>query len=438
MTQGTKLRVSRRAKPSPDDPAEDAPLWQRAGAALLAVGTLYVMLGFALEQRLVVHFAFKALSRSIWVVAASTLCVAVAPRRWLREVQTLAVMAVFGCLWWAAMSIISRPPAHRVSGAPLLHPVLLTLMPIVLSTLMWKLPIHTPRWRRNVILVATLGFLPCHIFQWQAPAYYLVQFTFGCAVVGRRPSRTWQDCARSSYAFIPAGYDPAVMIRTERRPQVILSGLAWLGLALAAHAVALFVRARFGLPTPVATLLDGSPVFVLHALGTWAYWLAWMLIPVFFTGAGLARLLGFPLRSPIDNPWFATNFLEYWKRGDTYRYHYVRETYLREALSPLRNRSMSLAIVAVIVIAGLQHPPTRTDGWHWIMLRWLLEAVFTAGTWIWLQRRAEQRVSAYVREEEPPPPRARWLELVLTIVSIIVVLSLKGLGQDLSYLHSPD
>jgi hypothetical protein len=419
---------------APPGPAEDAPLWQRAGAALLAAFALYVTLGFLLERRLVVHFAFRALGATIWVVAASCLLVAVAPRKWLREVQTLAVMAVFGGLWWATMAIISR---SRALATPPLHPALVTLMPIVLATLMWRLPLHDPRWRRNVILVAALGFLPCFFLQWQTQAYYLIQFTYGCAVLGRRPSRTWQDCARSSYAFIPAGYDPAVMVRTERRPQVILSGLAWLGLALAAHAGAVFVRARFGLAAPVAALLAGSPVFVLHALATWIHWLAWMLVPVFFTGAGLARLLGFPLASPIDNPWFATNFLEYWKRGNTYRYQYVRETFLRETLAPIRNRSMPLAIVIVIAIAGFQHPPTRTDGWHWIMLRWLLEAALTAGTWIWLQRRAERRVGAYVRGEGARPPRPRWLALVLTVVSIVVVLSLKGLGQDISYLHNP-
>lgn len=177
---------------------------------------------------------------------------------------------------------------------------------------------------------------------------------------------------------------------------------------------------------PIGTLAAGRP---LAAAGTallfWGWKMAW-IAGTLLLDAGAMRLLGVPVPIPVDAPWKSKDFLDYWRRANTWRYQLLSSLWFRPFF-PARGPGLSLGVFVVFVVSGLHH---AVIGFHapWIWLRWVLEGGVAAANAAWSQWRARRAVQAFLRSgTRPAPPGPAW-----AIAAALVVLLSHGFLMQLA------
>lgn len=127
--------------------------------------------------------------------------------------------------------------------------------------------------------------------------------------------------------------------------------------------------------------------------------------------AGLLRLFGVAVSSPVDAPWRATNFLEWWRRTHTWRSRLFREGFFLQL-----GWTGPAAVFLVFLLSGLQHVASGQGIED--LLRWTVDGAVSAGTFVVLQRRAARRARAWVerREVVRDPAWRAWVGLILVLI----------------------
>lgn len=395
-----------------------SPLPARAGAAVLAL--VLVAAGVLTPTRSPEAIAFGS---AAGVLAVATMGVAVVPEKGLRAVQLAALASVWVCL---RMTMWTTPAASWVLfGAPLIA---------VLAA--WALPMQRRRVRLGAIVLVTAA-IPLLLLAgdgWPYAEYVLgaaLQFLVLGEHLGRTGRRPLKDVARYLFTGNTAPATPVPVedvLATDRAPETILRGGAWvaLGLFLLAANGALRVLDLF---EPWTLAREGAPVAAfLHGVGYWSYRFL-RIAGVFLVDVGCLRMLGVPARDPVAAPWRSRDFLDYWKRANVYRYKMLSEVYFRNFF-PVGGRWMPAGVLGVFLVSGLHHMVTAP--WAgFALLRWGIDGVISAATAAYKQARARAGVKAYVsgkRRAAPP----RWVTVAWAVALPLVVLSAHGFLMELS------
>lgn len=367
----------------------------------------------------------RALRGALEVVGLGVGAVALAPAASVGAVQVAAMAAV----WVVARMAWWEGPLSAVAlfGAPLLAAGAALL-----------LPIERPRVRKAAIVVATAALVPLFWVELPNEEHILgavFQFLVFSEFFGRAGTR---PRAADALRYFATGYAaPATPVPVEdvhardREPAGVLRGASWAGaglLLLAAYAT----LGEAALLHPWHEALAGRPVTAAaHGLGYWG-WRFLRIAGVFLVDAGFLRMLGMPVRMPFDEPWKATNFLDYWKRANVYRYKMFSDVYFRNFF-PTTGKWVPLGMFAVFLVSGLHHAAIAT--WSgFVFLRWALDGGIAGATAWWRQRRARAGVAAFVagRKKAPPPAHARWTRPALAVALSLSVLISHGFLMELS------
>jgi hypothetical protein len=182
--------------------------------------------------------------------------------------------------------------------------------------------------------------------------------------------------------------------------------------------------------TPWGALAGGERLSVpLRALLAWGHRIAG-LAGVILVDAGALAMLGLPLRAPVDAPWRSRDFLDYWRRANTYRYRLLVDGFFRPFF-PARGAGFAVGVVAVFLVSGLHHAVTAT----WVGLtavRWAAEGVLAAGNALWNERVARSQVGAWLTSGAKPRRRNVAVATLVVLVAHGLLLPLaKPAGADI-------
>lgn len=392
----------------------------RAAAALVGI----VVLG-AVASVPSTSVEVEAFGKALEVLAIGVGAVALAPAATVGAVQMAAMAAFWVCarmVWWEGPQ-----SAFPLLGAPLLAVVAALVVPV-----------QRPRVRKAAIVLATASLLPLFWLELPHEEFALgavLQFLVLSESFGRAGAR---PRVRDALRYFSTGYlAPATPVPVEdmkvldREPLSIVRGASWVaGALLLLAAYATLRDAELFRPWHEAT--QGRPVSAAaHGLAYWGMRFA-RIAGVFFLDAGVLRMLGMPVRLPLDEPWKATNYLDYWKRANVYRYKMLSEVYFRNFF-PTTGKWVPAGMFAVFLISGLHHAAIAT--WSgFVFLRWTVDGAISAATAWWRQRRARAGVKAFVagQKKAPPPAHARWTKPAVALALALTVLVSHGFLMELS------
>ncbi len=409
------------ATPCPSPGAGAPAAWRaRLPAAVLATGVvaLAILLPNANLQAGWWRTAFGPL-------ALSCLALALVPEAWVRPVQLGALACIFVTIRLAQWQ-------GPVSW-------LLFAGPVVVVVLATAIPVERTAWRRGLILLATAAAFPLtqmrveHEEHVLGPLLQLVVLSEGFARSGGRGLAAAARYALSSNAAPVTPVPPEDVAAIDRSPGSVIRGSGWAAMGYLLTASHRALRDQLDLQ-PWLRLREGH--LLLAAGEGLAFWILCFaaVAGVFFLDAGTLRMVGIPARAPIDEPWKARNFLDYWKRANVYRYRMLSEVYFRNFL-PARGPWFPFSVLAVFLISGMFHA-TLTRWPNFAMARWVIDGVASAATAVYLQWRARASVKAWIRHGGKPeaarPLGRRILGGIAAAASVFAILSIHGFLMQLS------
>ncbi len=197
------------------------------------------------------------------------------------------------------------------------------------------------------------------------------------------------------------------------------SGALWLFAGPALYQLCSFAIERNALPDPVGDWLAGRVLLASgHALVYGAFLLLFVFSVLVADGA-TARLLGFGVRLPMREPWKATNFMEYWRRANTWIHHFMTTVYFRN-LFPPRGRIFPVGVLAVFLITAWIKSSISGSGFDpGSYVRWAIDGALVAATGWVLQRQTRSRVKRYVAGQGAP--RRRWPAVVAATLAVFLL-----------------
>lgn len=298
---------------------------------------------------LVAHWPATIRSITLWEEAAlplalAALAVALVPERHTRGTQELALVGVY--------------LAQR-AGSVALDAGLGPWWDLPLGLVVCLLPWSRRAWRTAGIWTAVAGFTAALV----APGIFgglaehlFIQLLFVAAMTDGLGPR---DALRYTLAGLVAprmAVPPPDVLRVDRTPPTLLRGSAWLLLGLTLSRLPL--ARRLAERDPWGALLDGDVLMGLNeavrVTGLELLLVAARLLVL----AGTLRLLGMPIRAPVDAPWRATDLLDWWRRTHAWRSVVFRAAFLQHL-----GGSGPLAIFGVFLVSGMQHAIGEPQAW---------------------------------------------------------------------------
>ncbi len=351
------------------------------------------------------------------------LAVHLAPQRWRRPLQTLAILAVFV----QVRLLLWRSPLRSWG---------LLAAPLAAAAAARWLPVDRLAWRRGLLLGTVAATAALLAPGWAHREYLLsavLQFAVLVDVLGRTGApRRLPDCLRVMCATNNAPVTPVPpedALRSAWGTGPILKGAAWAGMALVLLGLAVPLRGHPFLH-PWATLAEGDVgLSAVQALAYWARQIA-AVAGVMFLDAGVLWMLGVPVRAPVVAPWLATDFVAYWRRANVYRYKMLAEAYYRTLL-PARGPWMPVGVVAVFFLSGLQHAVLSGRRPAFSFLRWGLDGLVTAATAAWRQASQRRRIRDFIAGR-PRPAAPRWRRVGGAVLAAAAVIVAHGYLMALS------
>ncbi|MFZ5478933.1 MAG: hypothetical protein ACOZNI_19330 [Myxococcota bacterium] len=348
-------------------------------------------------------------------ILAAVALTALAPARWLYAAQLVGLGLV-----WATVRYL----AWDADGLVLLA------APLAVVALARVLPFDRPVVRNTTIVAATIGTVslwPLDVPHAPRVLGSLLQLVI---LAGAARAHTLADLTRYVFTAQVAATNPVPLDdvrRVDRSADTVLRGgaLAAVGLLLV---VASEAAGPWG-PWRRLERLDLASA-VVHSAAYWADALAGVA-GVLLLDAGTLRMLGIPVRAPIDEPWKARDFLDYWKRANTWRYKMLSDVYFRPWF-PSRGWGMAVGIFVVFVISGMHHTALAVFP-TFVLLRWVLDGAVSAATAAWRQHRARSGVAAWIEGR----PRSRVPAWVPAVGMPFLVIVAHGFLMQLSRPDEP-
>jgi hypothetical protein len=399
--------------------------WVYAGSVAVSLAAA-CLLRFALGHRFDLHDA-RVLSRvarrapplldaavSPWLVLAVGILGMIiqrVPARWVGRAQTLSVAllaAGFPLLRYSAGAALG------LLGFYVIAAIALTLVPL-----------ERTGWRKGAIIVAT-AMLPALTFvPWESGRLVLIShvctFVAACHAIGASGRR--RSIANGTRAigvdFFPfSATAPDDVFLIDRRENVAIKGAAWVvlgGIFLAAIPVLPFKTpfAGFDLYRPWEA--------VGRALACWAFVMVY-ISGVLFYKAGLLRLLGIPIQSPVGNLLKASNFMEYWRVANVFQYKLMRDVYF-QTFFPRFGNGMYVGIFGTLLLSAVLHSASDTRHGY-SLLRWSLEGLLVAATAYYLQRRMRSQIGRFVAKRGVGKKPSQ--SFPLKVLCIFVVVTAHG------------
>lgn len=362
---------------------------RRVGAAAAGLALVALLLHLAPATRPGAH-QLAALRDALPYVSAAVVLVQLLPER--AQPFLLALAAGSIQLAWGGPTAL----AWRAGAV------------VAVAILAAVLPLHDTRVRRATILGGVLAWplivvadLPSQLVGPSVQLVFVAAMTDGLPL--RQGLRHGLACSMLPTISVP----PAESLRVDRTPRGVLLGAA---------------RGVIGLATPTrwspfSWIPTSDPWFALWSGQVWrvpdlaiAVTLAnWPpVLGRLLAVAGMLRLLGVPMTAPVDAPWLASDFLEWWRRTHTWRSRLFREAFFLRL-----GWTGPTTVLLVFLLSGLQHVAAGNPIDD--MLRWTLDGAISAATFVVLRRRAASRARLWVEKRE----RRRvspWIGRVLVLI----------------------
>lgn len=400
----------------------------RLGAALL--GSLLLVA--------TAHFARSAFPEVAYIdyrfvapaVGALSIGMAVMPEALARRFQTVSVFVIFVLFralpWRGWVSVVALA------------------LPALVSLVIWRFPMRT-RGSRVAFIIATTALLPflqlglttlgvAKMAAWMV-SRDIVLWTVVGEFIGRQTQRaSLADIQRALFSNFYFNAAPLPIEDTQKleiSPRTILTGAAWVSGGLALRTAAeRFVTAW---PNPIGAFAHGRIL-----IGLFESFIAVVFFTVIvgwrtFINSGIARMIGMPIRAPMDEPWRARNFLDYWRRMNVHNYKMLNEVYFKTFV-PMRGRWLPIGVFFVFCLSGAEHM-WRVGYDVGMTVRWVLDGFISAMTAAWQQAGAKKRAQAYIKTRESARTRTsnRARQLALGVGGFVWVFAAHGVLLQLSW-----
>ncbi|HMV66157.1 MAG TPA: hypothetical protein PKA64_04860, partial [Myxococcota bacterium] len=136
--------------------------------------------------------------------------------------------------------------------------------------------------------------------------------------------------------------------------------------------------------------------------------------------AATLRLIGIPIRAPVDAPWRATDLLDWWRRTHSWRSVVFRTAFLQHL-----GWAGPAATFGVFLLSGLQHAGAEADPWPHVAV-WATLGVLAAINVAWIRVLSKRRVARWMATGVRPEPGR-----LARLVSLLAVMLVQGLALGL-------
>ncbi len=422
-----RLRALPSTQPSTGLPAPAAERLSPGRQALTLLAALGLVLALARFPLSAGYFSGAGLFRYYFAFAAavalSSFAIYQAPARYTGRLQLGALLLTFGL----ARTFVAGAAAPVLIAATFALALALRLLPL----------------ERKWVRLAAIGALTASfalLRLWPPlvlPLMGMLQQALLSASHFRDPAqRTFDRCLRAS--LLPQWQPTPIPLedlgREDLSPRNFTSGAVLLFVGPALYQGCSLYIEKVGLPDPVGELIRGQLLLVVpHAI----FYAAFALLFVFsilVTDAATGRLLGLPIRLPMHAPWDATDFMDYWRRANTWVYHLMSTVYFRNFFPP-RGWRFSLGVFVVFLITAWFKSATHQGAFDaGSYLRWAVEGALVGGTALWLQHRARSRVARFVRTGVGLRPRS----FSAAAASVLGIFLLHGVLVEFSWHFNND
>lgn len=340
------------------------------------------------------------------VVAAGIAATSLLPERTLFRSQSVVILTN-----WIAWRALTDEP----------RTILALCITALISIVVLSHPAsRTVRGRQGVVVVASLvmvGLLAGE-WKWERPVVGLLLQSIFIAGVGELGGNRKEALIRSFLSANASRSTPmpaADLQRIDRTITNLISGAGWALSALLVYAAGTWIQ-RSEWVDPLRSAGAGMwAESTAQALVLWAAVMGEVMGTLLLDG-GVLRMMGVAVGSPIDQPWLAKDFLDYWRRANTWRYRLMVDGYQR-LFMPMGGRWMPLGIVAVFAMSGLHHAAHARQPFF-PMLRWMIEGIVCAVTAWWRQRVRQRAIGQWASQGTVRTVHPAWAVLAAFLVIV--------------------
>lgn len=397
--------------------------------SLLSLVAIYYLYPFIVPNMVVPYGSFEwailQFRYSLAAVIIGRLAMDFLPEEWGTKIQTFTILISF---------VLFRIDFDHWGLS-----VLSVLFPALFVCLLCLLPFNKKSWRTPTVILSTLSF-PILVFFVLIPLKSTYFFNF--SIIGSAMSFLLIACSLNQFGeqkpkgaiiramftnFVSRGPIPLEnCLKLHKEKEVKLKGLLWLLLGIFIFFVVsrlpmdetdmfLFVTKNFN--------LDNSGKIIGASFLSWVIFFG-KAASTMFMDCGLLLVLGISVHSPINKPWLATNYAEYWQRANTFRYEFLKRVYL-PYVARFRGVWVYIGIVGIFMISSVHH-----YFFHHLtpypFLRWFIEGVVTAGTIWWIRKKNKIKISHYQEQLDKPKEPSRAFNYFWQGVCVFITLATHG------------